>query len=343
MPANDPIREKAFSAEHLKSAKGFDTKFIDGKTHISLSVLSSSQKKLLPGVVGNNKGWLHYSNYSVVFNKKRKLPFFSAANIDAAKKKEGVKRAPSFETDPRMPRNIQLDQAFYDLEKKFTEFEIGHMASNDEMSWGSTKDDAQLSAYESFYFPNSVPQAERLNSGLWRSLEQYIISEGGSAVKKRICVFTGPVLRDDDPFYKKDKTFRMPLLFWKVIVFQWEDRLWCTGFIMSHEKRLKDDLDILVYPPPKKKAKKKAAKPPEVFDDYKYKKVFQVSMPVIEELSGLKFRWKYIRRLQVPDDKMQLQTIKNTSSASDIKKSAKKKKKTTKKKSKLRLNMILPG
>ncbi|MER3497855.1 MAG: hypothetical protein C4308_04085 [Chitinophagaceae bacterium] len=168
--------------------------------------------------------------------------------MDASKKKEKTRRANEFNPDPRVKENFQLNNSFYDLEKGFTEFEIGHMASNDEMSWGETEDTTQLSAYESFHFPNSVPQAERLNSVLWRSLEQYIIKEGGSAVNKRISVFTGPVLNKKEPVYKNDKTFQVPLLFWKVIVFQWKDQIWSTGFIMSHEKRLRDDLKILIYP-----------------------------------------------------------------------------------------------
>lgn len=344
MPASDIIRDKAFSAEHLKTCKGFDAKFIDGETGISVSILSATQKKLLPEVDGNNKGFLNYSFYTVVFNTKRKLPFFSASNIDAGKKKKDVKRANGFAVDPRMKSNIQLNQAFYDLEKEFTEFEIGHMASNDEMSWGGTKDEAQLSAYESFYFPNSVPQAERLNSGLWRSLEQYIIKEGGSAINKRICVFSGPILDKKDPVYKKDQSFQVPILFWKVIVFQWEDQLWCTGFIMSHEKRLRDDLKILIYPPVPKKAAKKVAKP-KVFDDFKYKKVFQVGISLIEKHTGLKFKWQGVKRLPVPDDKLQLETIKGTVSATDIKKTAKKKagKKKVAKPVTGKINMILPG
>lgn len=332
MPASS-IKDTAFSAEHLKTCKGYDPKFINVSVNISASVLSEAQKKLLPVVDGNDKKILNYSNFSVWYNTKRKVPFCSMSNIDGSKKNENAKRANGFNVDPRVDAKFQLNNEFYDLEKNFTEFEIGHMASNDEMSWGADNDAAQLSAYESFHFPNSVPQAERLNSGLWRSLEQYIIKEGGSAVNKRITVFTGPVLNKKDPKYKNDQSFQVPLLFWKIIVFEWKGQMWSTGFVMSHEKRLKE-LGILIYPP----AIEREVAEPGVFNDYKYKKVFQVNVSMVEKLTGLKFKWTKVKRVTIADDKNQLESIIDTTSAGDIEKMVRRKS-TIKK---VKLNMVLP-
>ncbi len=173
---------------------------------------------------------------------------------------------------------------------------------------------------------------ERLNSGLWRSLEQYIIDEGGTATNKKISVFTGPVLDAKDPVYINDKTFQVPLLFWKVIIFQWEGQFWATGFMMSHEKRLRDDLKILIYPEAPKKLIRKVG--PEIFSDFKYKKVFQVNLDLIEEHTGLNFKWKKVKRVEIPVDALQLKKIGDISSVGDIK---------GLKKKKVRLNMVLPA
>lgn len=331
MPSTD-LKQLAFALDHLKACKGYSPKFIDGKTSISTSLLSSKQLKLLPAVDGNKKGHLHYTSFSVLYNKKRKAPFFSASNIDLSKKNENTKRASTFVIDPRVKDSFQLNKSFYDLEKKITEFEIGHLASNDEMSWGDDDTAAQISAYESFHFTNSVPQAERLNSGLWRTLEQYIIDEGGTGTNKKISVFTGPVLAAKDPVYINDKNFQVPLLFWKVIVFQWNEQFWATGFMMSHEKRLRDDLKILIYPEAPKKLIRKVG--PEIFDDFKYKKVFQVNLSLIEEHTGLKFKWRKVKHVEIPEDVLQIKKISAASSAGDIK--------GLKKRNRLRLNMILP-
>ena len=129
--------------------------------------------------------------------------------------------------NPRIDPSIQLNKDFYKLRKDITEFEIGHMAANDAMAWGKNANDAQIKAYQTFHFPNSVPQAEKLNTGLWRSLESYIIKEAGTVKKnKRISVFTRPLLLPSDPGYIKDHSFQIPLLFYKVIIFMGSGKLY---------------------------------------------------------------------------------------------------------------------
>src|SRR6478752_540063 len=109
----------------------------------------------------------YLSNWSVLYHSTRRVPFVSAYNIDGNKKKEGIKRANKFRADPRIDPSIQLSQkGFYDLITGKTEFEIGHMAANNEMAWGTN---AQAQAYQTFHFPNSVPQAENLNTGIWKT------------------------------------------------------------------------------------------------------------------------------------------------------------------------------
>lgn len=338
MPATDPIKAKAFSKEHLLTCKGYDPSFISSTANIHLDILSATDQKNLPEVEGNTKGVLHYSRYSVCFHKKRRVPFFTASNIDGSKKKDGIKRPSGFKPDPRVDAKYQLNDNFYDLEKDFTEFEIGHMASNDELSWGATLDDAKLYSYESFHFTNSVPQAERLNSGLWRSLEQYILDEIPSTDTKRIAVFSGPVIDSKDPLYVKDETFKVPLLFWKVIVFRYKKKLKATAFVMSHEKKLRE-LDMLIEKPAIKGiTKKKAAEAVLPFEDYPHKTVFQVSVELVEQLTGYSFKWQKVNRIAIPDDANRLKKLRTVGSATDIPKKKGIKKAARKKTA---LNMIL--
>jgi endonuclease G len=54
-----------------------------------------------------------------------------------------------------------------------------------------------------------------------------------------VCVFTGPVFRDDDPV--RDRV-RIPRVFWKVIVFVHDEtaKLSATGYSISQEKFLSE-------------------------------------------------------------------------------------------------------
>lgn len=312
------IKDLAFSKEELLKCTGFSPNFIHEETNLSLtSILKKKEKAVLPKVEGNKKGILQYTNLSVFYHSERKIPFFSAYNIDGADKKTKISRSNSFHTDPRIPSQIQLSQDFYSFNYEDSKnrtlrkvFEIGHVAAHNEMSWGN---DAQLQTYRTFHFPNSFPQAELLNSGLWKSLESYIINETSTIDQnKKISVFTGPFILPNDPVYKNDRSFKIPVLFFKVVVFSTEKGIYSTAFVMSHEKRLKE-LDIF-------EETAELVEKTEVvseFSDFKYKKVFQVSVGLLEKETGLKFTWKGVKKLKIKDQINQLEIIKNTKNAGD--------------------------
>ena len=331
------LKDLAFSKEELLKCNGYSSKFIDGITNISsASVLPKNRRQFLPKVEGNKTGILNYNHLSVFYHSLRKIPFFSAYNIDGSEKKDKISRANYFHSDDRINSKIQLSSEFYGFKYKDLKsnklrkvFEIGHVAAHNEMSWGK---EAQIQAYRTFHFPNSFPQAEILNNGLWKSLENYIINETSTIDKnKKICVFTGPFILSSDPVYKNDPEFQIPILFFKVIVFSTEKGLFSTAFVMSHEKRIKE-LDIIENT---ESLFDKAEVSP-VFLDFKYKKVFQISVNLLERESGLNFTWKGVKKIKIKDQINQLEIIKNTKDvfdASDQRKSFR---------SKEYINIILP-
>lgn len=294
--------------EILKSSCGYVATFIDGKTVISIdNLLTAEQRRMLPEVQGNADKLLKYTMLSIWYDKNRKLPFVAAYNIDGNLKKESVKRV-EFKDDPRVSLSEQLNKTFYDLiyNSEQTEFEVGHMASHNEMSWGINRN---LQAEQTFHFTNSVPQVEKLNSGLWSKLESYVIKETNETQNKRIAVFTGPMLTDDDPTYVKNRSFKIPLFFFKIVVFCSEGKLYSTAFVMSQLKRLRelsliDDASLLSFD--------KALMLPKPFSDYNHKEVFQVNIKLIENYTGMKFQWENVSRIEIPNDERKLYKIAQT-------------------------------
>jgi DNA/RNA endonuclease G (NUC1) len=306
--------EKAFAKETLLACEGYVPTFIDKTSNINIEkIIPAASRHLLPEVEGNKKGILNYTNLSVLYNSERRVPFVSAYNIDGSAKKT-VKRT-GFKPDPRIDLKIQLDQkGFYDLRKDITEFEIGHMAANNEMAWGKN---AQFQSYQTFHFPNSAPQAENLNTGILKTLETYIIDEASNINNnKRISVFTGPLLRKNDPTYVKDPNFKIPLLFFKVIVFPTGNGLFSTGFMMSHEQRMLE-LGMFTSPPADHGMREIRTVSEPDFTDFKYKKVFQVNIKYLEEQTGLNFSWKGVKSIEVPNDKNQVKKIEKIKDATD--------------------------
>jgi len=306
----------AFSMDALLQCTGFNTGFIKPGIRLSFEkIIPDSQRKLLPNVEGNSDKIINYSALSVLYNSKRKLPFFAACNIDGASKQKNAPR-PSFKPDPRIKTELQLDKPFYSKKTgKQTVFQIGHMASNNEMGRGP---DGPLRAAQTFHFTNAAPQAGRLNAGLWSGLESYIIKHAATLKgNKRICLFTGPVLTNFDPGFTLEPAFKVPLLFFKVIVFPAASGVYATAFVLSHEKKLLADgmlvdKDRKVLRGPQKDAKL-------FFEDYPYKEVFQVNMAELKELTGMDFTWPKVKPLIIPERKRHMQIIKSVENAKGAK------------------------
>jgi len=106
--------------------------------------------------------------------------------------------------------------------------------------WGDTDDEARQAEAETFYFTNAAPQASMFNQGraLWLGLEEYL-QEHAATFDRKLGVFAGPVLDQDDPHYRG---IQIPLRFWKVVAFVQDGALAATGYILD-QTPLVDDLD----------------------------------------------------------------------------------------------------
>jgi endonuclease G len=281
-----------------------------------IQILPAAHRKLLPRVDGNRNKILNYSALSVLYNSRRRLPFFAACNIDGAGKQKNAPR-PSFKPDPRIKLTMQLDKKFYSLKKtnKRTVFQIGHMASNNEMGRGPL---GPQQAAQTFHFTNAAPQVGRLNAGLWKGLESYIIKHAATLKdNKRICLFTGPVLASFDPGFTLEPSFKVPLLFFKVIVFPTATGVYSTAFILSHEKKLLIDGMLIDKD---KQVLRSTVKDEELFfADYPYKEVFQVNMSELKEVTGLNFNWPKVKQIVVPDQNRRMEIIKSVENAKGAK------------------------
>lgn len=72
------------------------------------------------------------------------------------------------------------------------------------------------------HYTNAAPQAAKFNQGLklWLGLESYL-QENAADNRRRLLVFTGPVVSEDDPVYRG---VEIPLRFFKVAAFSTKPR-----------------------------------------------------------------------------------------------------------------------
>lgn len=268
-----------YSPDFLKGVK-IDIPAINKKTHPN--IVTHKNKK--------TKKVLEYEHHSVILNKDRRLAIISACNIDGNLIPDGpIKRRGNFKNNSEIGDLDQLGTSFYKKCGKL--IDKGHLTKFEDVIWGkglTTTEFEALGRTTNFY-PNAAPQHRRLNRGKWKSLELYILDTETEEKELKICMFTGPVLNENDPAFVHEvdgNSFQMPILFWKIVMYNKNNKLYALGFMMSHQKLLaKANLirEIITKGPEEKKEGL-------YFTDWKYSKPFQVRVEQIEETAGIKLK-----------------------------------------------------
>ncbi len=259
-PQTLDIPTEAFSDKNrtvasMKGRAGYQTNFLDKKVDLPTPGKSHTVLKTkFPNEA------LPYTHFSIVMSEPRRLAIFTAENINGGLKIK-LKRKDGWGYDPRISKTAQVGhKEFYGPEP----FDKGHMVRRENPGWGETEKEASLGEDDTFVYPNAIPQMPQLNQQTWLSLENYVLDNAKTEGFK-ICVFTGPVFRQDDPAYSK---VPVPIDFWKVVVAIDAD----SGGLLTSAYMLSQD----------------GLMPTEGFR-YGPFKTYQVPLKRIEELADLKF------------------------------------------------------
>jgi endonuclease G len=289
---------------------GYDKNFITGKP-VELPLIKGKLKSKIAPLLNGNGHIIDYAHHSVVINKERKFAFYAASNING-QSWEAIERKGIFKKDEKaiLPK-YQLGKELYDAIRgngfSPNDFEQGHLASFQEVLWG-TAAERKKAAADTFYYTNCVPQHERVNSGLWRSLEQYVLKAETVLHGLKVTVLTGPLLLDNDPYYIEKvngQYVKIPCVFWKIIYYPNESGLNAVGFMMSHKQLLLKD-GTVTYDKGKVKESRIKEVTEDLFMDYKYDDVYQVKVEFIQEQTGLQFMLKNVNLPYQSEEKKDL-------------------------------------
>ena len=268
-----------------KLFKGFNPDFLVDdkiKQKVSLPSLQKKRKNELAPVRYNDKLKIDYLNYSVLLSGSRKFPIFTATNIDGNLFK-AAPRPKSWKVDDRV-KQYQWGKDLYEAKK--SDFDKGHMTRREDVQWGETIDLARKAAYSTFYYTNAVPQHKELNQEIWKNLEDYILHTETRKKSMKVCVFTGPVLSNDDPEFVtavNGEKIKLPTIFWKVVIYPGKDgKLHRVGFLISQKKLLTEDGII------KTVLRAKPGVFEESFNQFDDAETYQVNISLIERLTDLK-------------------------------------------------------
>ena len=259
------VRKTPDSVESYFDRTGYDPAFIDPTLPVQLPVLGAAAKRDVATFTwkGKRTHALDYTHFTTAVSKSRRMPIFSACNIDGARLRT-VDRKDVWKYDPRIPLEYQvLEEPFGNQRDGY--FSRGHMTRRMDPDWGSAKE-AILADADTFHATNAAPQVQKFNDGLWGEIEDYVLANCGRD-RMRISVFTGPVFSARDPVIHG---VQVPLEFWKIVAFIHDEteNLHATGYVSSQAK------DVA------------GLKPTYVFGDFQHQ---QRPIAAIEALTGLRF------------------------------------------------------
>jgi endonuclease G, mitochondrial len=240
--------------------KGYNAKFL-------------GKRLPLPKIKAKDSHLLNYIHYSMVFNSTRKMPYFTAVNIDAVSYNKLKPSIPSRKEmgadrwliDGRLDKVAQIPKKFYSK----NDFDLGHIVRREDVLWGDTLEEALAANDDSFYLTNACPQHKDFNRNAkrWKGLEDYALR---SARKHdlRLSVFSGCVFSPDD---RHLNDIRIPAQYWKILVMVKEDgELSATGYLVQQDDLIEDITERAIF----------------VFEQFM---MYQVPITEIEHLTGIRF------------------------------------------------------
>ena len=229
--------------DHYAGYTGYDAGFLH--VPIPLPVLTDEQRRTAAVRVdagpGDDPTVLPYTHFSVVMNARRALAYYTVVNIDGSRLVPLQRGRDRWFLDPRIAQTEQIGEDLYTRNA----LDRGHLVRRLDPVWG---DDPAVPDADTFHFTNCSPQHERFNQGkdLWQGLENFLL-EDAQVRDRRITVFTGPVLADGDPLYKG---VRLPLAFWKVVVYGRTDgTTGSAAYVLEQAGLIEDMLDEAVFAP----------------------------------------------------------------------------------------------
>ncbi|MEP0913096.1 DNA/RNA non-specific endonuclease [Leptolyngbya sp. GB1-A1] len=228
-------QEAARPRSYYQEYKGYDPDFLG--TTVPLPVLTDEQRrnaaKNSDAAEGDDPTVLPYTHFSIVMNRRRQLAYYTVVNIDGNQSTDLERGRDRWYFDSRIAESEQIGEALYSRNK----LDRGHLVRRLDPVWGSQ---ARRANDDSFHFTNCSPQHAKFNQGqdLWQGLENYIL-DNADARNRKVTVFTGPVMDDQDPIYRG---VRLPLAFWKIIAYVKADGTLATAAYMLEQEELVQDL-----------------------------------------------------------------------------------------------------
>lgn len=232
------------------SRTGYDANFLGVQAPLPLVTDTT-----LVATMDDGCAEIPYEHFTIVVNKQRRLPLYTAANLVYSKASHnpepgdytrkgltglGPNDQEKWLTDPRIPQQDQLPDVFYT--KDGGSFDKGHVVRREDMCWGDSHEQIVRANGDTFHITNCTPQVAGFNrsaNGLnnWGDLENEIQKQGAT---EKLSIMAGPILADNDKVFEGKDDFgpvkiQIPVRFWKLVLANKNGKLAAYAFILQQD------------------------------------------------------------------------------------------------------------
>lgn len=186
----------------------------------------------------NNDIIVKHKYYILSYDEQNEIPKWVAHILTRDRvNKIVVKRTDDFREDPNVPTKSALPEDY-----KGSKFDRGHMLPAADMRW----DKEAMS--ETFYMSNMVPQARKMNSGIWNEIETKV--REWAKLYDTLYIVTGPIIAQKNPLrIGKINKVTVPDYLYKAILRKNNGELVAIAFIVPNQNKLKSyNMFDYIYP-----------------------------------------------------------------------------------------------
>jgi endonuclease G len=236
-------RDGAHEVDHFAGRRGYDPDFLQVATIPLPKVPEGIVLSTPTDATDDRPHELKYQNFGILHSGVLKSPILAAMNLDGTQTRPQKRGNDKWYSDGRLDASEQLGKEDYDDPA----IDRGHLIRRAATNWGATEDEAKLSNADSFHYTVASPQHMAFNRShnQWLGLENYIMSNARTH-GFRCSVFTGPVLRGDEPELKETGS-PIPMHYFKVVVMLAEEegsmgiiRPHATAYLLSQGRLIQD-------------------------------------------------------------------------------------------------------
>lgn len=160
----------------------------------------------------NDKAEISYVGFKVLYNPSTRQPDWVEYTLTAeqVRKTENTPKIPhNFTQDPKLSLPQATDDDYYGVNKKYG-LSKGHMARHQDMKWSSQ------AVQESDYYTNICPQHEKLNTKLWKKIEN--LARRLATQYDSVHVICGPIFIDTAYGFIGPNRIPVPDYFFKTLL-----------------------------------------------------------------------------------------------------------------------------